>query len=310
MPKISVIVPVFNTEKYLRRCLDSIINQTYKDIEIIIVDDGSTDNSENIIIEYKKEYSDTIKYFKREHAGIAETRNFGVENVSGEYFVFVDSDDYIENTLVESLVENVSNTSVDVIKYKMIIVKHNNEQKINGPIFENKTGEQAFNELCFKDVLIDTPCLYLFNSKFYKENNFRFLEDTYHEDFGLIPLILVKANKVKSLEIYGYKYIQVEDSITRNENYEKTTKRANDLFIHYDNMIKELKKMEINKKTANNLKQYYINAILSRIKELKKIERKKYIQEIEKRKLVKYMKVNGIKQLLRKMCIIVKLKIG
>lgn len=310
MPKISVIVSVYNEEKYLRRCLDSILNQTYKDIEIIIINDGSTDNSEDIILEYKEKYLDIIKYFKKNNTGIAETRNVGIEKAAGEYFIFVDADDYVEHSLIEKLMKCVTVKNIDVVKYRMVIVKKNEEEKIDGPVFEEKTGEEAFNELCFKDILIDTPCLYLFNTKFYKGNNFRFLKDTYHEDFGLIPLIMVKAQSVKSLDIYGYKYMQVEDSITRNEDYGKTVKRANDLFVHYDNMIKEIKNMMLNKNTVSNLKQYYTNAILNAIKKLKRNERKKYIQEIEKRKLIKNIKVKKIKQLIKKIIIIIKVKIG
>ena len=106
MAKISVIVPVYNTSKYICKCLDSLINQTIKnEIEIIIVNDGSTDNSEEIIKNYieKQENKNLIKYYKKQNEGIAKTRNFGIEKATGEYILFVDSDDYIDNKLIEKL---------------------------------------------------------------------------------------------------------------------------------------------------------------------------------------------------------------
>ena len=89
---ISIIVPIYNSEKYLNKCIDSLINQTEKNIEIILVNDGSTDNSEEIIKEYKDK---RIKYYKNKNQGIGKTRNFGIEQATGSYIMFVDSDDYI-----------------------------------------------------------------------------------------------------------------------------------------------------------------------------------------------------------------------
>ena len=119
MQKISVIVPVYNTEKYIKKCLDSIINQTYSNIEIIIINDGSTDNSELIINEYLKEYPDKIKYYKKENGGLSDARNYGVTKATGDYICFVDSDDYIDINLFESLKMEVEKQT-QLIKYKII----------------------------------------------------------------------------------------------------------------------------------------------------------------------------------------------
>ena len=99
----SVIVPVYNVEKYLAKCLDSILAQTYSDFEIIVVNDGSPDNSQQIIDEYAKNYPDKIKPFIKANGGLSDARNFGVEKASGEYLLFVDSDDYIAEKLLENL---------------------------------------------------------------------------------------------------------------------------------------------------------------------------------------------------------------
>ena len=118
MKKISVIIPVYNTEKYLRRCFDSVIAQDYKNLEIVIINDGSEDNSEQIINEYKKKYPELISYYKKENSGVADTRNFGIEKAQGDYIMFLDSDDYIDKALLKTLEEYV-NKNIDLIKFKL-----------------------------------------------------------------------------------------------------------------------------------------------------------------------------------------------
>ena len=98
--KISIIVPIYNTEKYLGNCLNSIINQTYKNLEIILINDGSTDNSLSICNNYKNK-DNRIKIVNKTHTGVSDTRNIGIKNATGEYIGFVDSDDYIEQDLLK-----------------------------------------------------------------------------------------------------------------------------------------------------------------------------------------------------------------
>ena len=99
MPKVSVIVPIYNVEKYLKKCLDSLESQTLKDIEIILVNDGSKDESGNIAKEWS-EGKENIKYVEKENGGLSDARNFGLKYATGEYVAFLDSDDYVENTII------------------------------------------------------------------------------------------------------------------------------------------------------------------------------------------------------------------
>ena len=101
--KFSIIVPVYNVEKYLEKCLESILNQTFKDFEAIIVNDGSTDNSQEIIDKYVNKDQKIFKSFKKENGGLSDARNFGIERAKGEYIVFLDSDDYIDENLLNTL---------------------------------------------------------------------------------------------------------------------------------------------------------------------------------------------------------------
>ena len=95
MSKVSIIVPVYNTSSKLHKCLDSLVNQTIKDIEIIIVNDGSTDNCEQVVNEFKIKYNNIIKYYYKINEGVAKARNFGIKKANSDYIFFVDSDDYI-----------------------------------------------------------------------------------------------------------------------------------------------------------------------------------------------------------------------
>lgn len=305
MQKISVIVPVYKTENYLKKCLDSIINQIYNNFEVIIVNDGSTDNSELIVSEYLKEYPDKIKYYKKENGGLSDARNYGVERATGDYICFVDSDDYIDINLFENLKIEMDKQT-QLIKYKIIKVdsKYNEIERVNGPVFSNITGLQAFEYLMGKDVLLEVACLYLYKRDFYIENNFQFSKGLYHEDFGLLPLIITKAITVSSIDYYGYYYYMSDDSITRNVDYKKTRKRIWDMLEHYDNMLKLIDNDEsLNNKAILNIKLYYTNSIILKLKELNKEDRKKYIYEIKQRKMIKNIKPRNLKQLLKRLAL-------
>ena len=310
MPKISVIVPVYNTEKYLDKCLDSIVNQTFQDIEVIVVNDGSTDKSEKIILEYKNKYPEKIKYFKKENEGLSTTRNYGVKKAIGNYLSFVDSDDCIDINLFSNLQEEI-NKQVDLIKFKLVTVdnKYNEIARTDGPVFNNIDGQDAFNKLVFKDNLLEPACIYLYKKDYFIKNNYIFEKNRYNEDFGLIPIAIANSKKVSSINIYGYYYLQSDNSITRNGDYKKTYKSAHDLLFHYDNLIKKISESQLDKLTVNNLKQYYTNSILNKAKDLKKEDQNQYILEIKKRRMIKNIRPKNIKQLFKKIILKINIKV-
>ena len=121
MVKFSIIVPVYNVEKYLEDCLDSILKQTYDDFEVIVVNDGSTDNSQKVIDNYAKR-DNRIKAFKKKNGGVSDARNYGISKAKGEYFIFVDSDDTINDKLLEKLDKEIKKyDEIDLIKYQLQI---------------------------------------------------------------------------------------------------------------------------------------------------------------------------------------------
>ena len=126
---ISVIVPVYNVEKYIKKCLDSIIYQTYKNIEIILVDDGSTDNS-GIICDVYKERDKRIKVIHKKNNGVSAARNTGIENANGKWISFVDSDDWIDKNYFEILISKIYNNDIDCILCCYNRVVKNNVEKV------------------------------------------------------------------------------------------------------------------------------------------------------------------------------------
>lgn len=295
-------MPIYNVEKQLRRCIDGLLKQDSKELqtEIILVNDGSTDNSGNIAKEYASKYKDKIIYFEKENEGVSEARNFAIPYVTGEYMTFVDSDDYIEENLYAQLLKYM-NKEYDLVKFKAIKVNEQGE-KIEEPIiteFDNKTGEEAFDILYKIDTMIDIAWIYIYKSEFYKNNNFRFAKGLYHEDFGLMPLVMIKAKKVASTNIGTYNYVQTQNSITRGQDSKKS-KMSKDLLVHYDNMINEIVNYNISKRSKENLKIYYTNCIILNINNLQGEDRKNYIKEIRKRKMTRNIKARNIKQLLKK----------
>ena len=309
MKKISVIVPVYNVEKYLRKCLDSIIEQQYSNIEVIVVDDGSTDNSREIIKEYVSG-NDKIKYYKKENGGLSDARNYGVQKATGDYICFIDSDDYIDKNLFERI-KSYIDKDYDVIKYKIVTVSENGSsiEKHDGPVFDGKTGPEAFNILYASDEYLQPAVLYFIRKSFWDDNNFGFPIGKYHEDFATIPLIILKAKSVVSTDLYGYYYVQSSTSIMRGNDEEKVMQRAIDALHHYDRMCDEIKKYNLDKITEDNVKKYYTNCIIIKVGELSKENQKIYIRKIKKRKMYRNIKITSFKQFIKRIILSISVKL-
>lgn len=214
----------------------------------------------------------------------------------------MDSDDYIDKDLLIKQ-EEYMNKSIDIIKFKMKLVdmQGNEIKKIEGPTFDVKSGQDAFNELCFKDVLIDQLCIYLIKREYIASNNYRFVKGAYHEDFGLVPIMIANAKTVISTDFYGYFYVQSENSIMRNTDHSKTIKKMNDSFMYYDKMLETIKKLDLTNTTKDNIKLFYTNSILIKIEELENEDRNLFLQEFKKRKMYKNIKIKNPKQLIKKL---------
>ena len=202
MVDVSIIVPIYNAEKYLKKCIDSLVNQTKKEIEIILINDGSTDNTENIIKEYKDK---RIKYFKNENQGIGKTRNFGIKKAKGNYIMFVDSDDYVELNACEELYKKAEKEKSDLVicdYYKV----YNNGKKEEVTIKDFKpTTLKKYPELLLNVNL--APWNKLYKKSLIDYNNICFVENLKYEDAPFVAEVLDKAKKITKLNKYLNYYV-------------------------------------------------------------------------------------------------------
>ena len=213
MAKVSVIVPFYNSEKYLKRCLDSLVRQTLKDIEIIMVNDGSTDNGPDIVKSYMSD--DRIRIIDKENGGQASARNLGLTVASGDYIIFIDSDDYVESDLCEKLYDAIlKGFDIVVSDYYMV---DGNEKKYN------KISSCLEGEISLRDYLLTTVCPWnkIYKKSFLLDNNFRFPEGIIYEYYASIPTIVNYNPKVYYLPLAFVNYIHTEVSTMRSDEYKE-----------------------------------------------------------------------------------------
>ena len=277
---ISIIIPFDNT-KYLKRCVKSIIDNKYNDIEIILINDNIDFNDEEIIKMANAKYYKTTE----ETIGVGNARNLGIKNATGEYIMFVDVDDTINENLLSNVKEYIDE-KIEMIKYKMKIIRENKEYLTDEVSFEITDGETGFNNLCFKDKYLDSPCLYIIKKELFERTNLKFEKDVYHEDFGLIPQLIINAKSIVAINYYGYNYYQTEQSIMRNNDYSKDIKKVEDKIKLYEFLQKNIDKYKISNKTKSNMINFYINSIITAIGKLKKENRTYFIKILKKKRIV------------------------
>lgn len=274
MPKFSIIVPVYNVEEYIDDCLKSIKNQTFKDYEVIVVNDGTKDNSMDIVKKYD------VEIINQENGGLSAARNAGVKKAKGEYLIFLDSDDYIEKDLLKKINDSLKDNP-DVVRFQIKEVYPDKEIDFNEESFNTLNGVEAFNNIV-KYHFIENAWCYAIKRSYYLENKYEFKKGTYHEDYGLIPLVIIKAPKVKSISYIGYNYRQRENSIMSSKDYKKTIKKVDDFYNHYKYLVKEIDKTNIDSKI---FKSYITNSLLIKICELDNPEYKEYFNKLKEGKV-------------------------
>lgn len=222
--KISIIVPIYNIEKYLKKCIESIIEQTYKDIEIILVDDESQDESGTISDEYAKK-DERIKVYHKKNGGLSDARNFGIEKATGDFIMFVDGDDYIKPAMCEillrALIEN--DADVSICNYQYVSenpqdVKRWEKQNLSQPIRnEVITGRSVIEEKFCEEKHWYWVVAW---NKLYKKDIFKDIRFPYgkiHEDEFIIFDVFNSVNKLACVEADLYCYVQREGSIMNQE---------------------------------------------------------------------------------------------
>ena len=271
MAKVSVIVPIYNVEKYLPKCLDSLINQTLDDIEIILVNDGSTDNSGNIAKEYKAKYNDKFIYLEKENGGLSDARNFGIPYAKGEYIAFLDSDDYIEEDAYEKMYEKVKKEDADYIECDFIW-EYPNKQIIDKRIeyidkkdMVAKVRDVAWNKLIKRELII--------------KNNITFPKGLRYEDIEFTYKLIPFLQKVSYIDKPFVHYVQRNNSIANVQN-EKTA----DIFIILDNVEKYYKEKNLYDEYKEQIEYNYARYLLcSSLKRMCKVGDKAKRKELIKK---------------------------
>ena len=252
--KVSVIVPVYNVELYLEACLESIIGQTFKDIEIILVNDGSTDGSLGIMTSYASKDS-RIRVLNQANRGVSVARNTGLEHASGEYILFVDSDDTILPNAIEALYRKAGETGADlVIGNALFCYPDGNRFGFHffsrGATLNNgslRSGEAAYTELMEANKFPPLIWLYFIRREIIIDHRLYFQPGIIHEDELWCVKAMLNAQKVLLLDFNYYLYRQREGSIMRSDNYDYRIRSLFEVAKALHRYSEALKKKEVSK---------------------------------------------------------------
>ena len=256
MKKVSIIIPVYNAEKYLERCINSVINQTLKDIEVILINDGSKDNSQHIIDKYKKKYEDIIKTKTITNSGAANARNVGLELAEGEYIGFIDSDDYVERNMFEKLYNKAKKEESDIVVSGYFIEQ---EEKIKS--YQLGSLEHYNKSIKENPNIFVYGVPYLWNKIFRRElitkNNIKFNKFRIFEDLEFVYKLFLEANKISKVDEPLYYYIK--------ENESSLTAKFSDKFFDVIPAMKSLNQYAKTKDYYNDIADYILFIALNHI---------------------------------------------
>ena len=291
---VSFIVPVYNAETTIDKCLKSIfeLNKCSVDYEVIVVNDASEDGTANHVAKFER-YNENLVYIENdENRGISVSRNVGAEVASGDYLIFIDSDDYIEETLLCDI-EKYINEGVDLIKWNALITDENynyikNDLDIEDSYpskvkFDVCSGSEAFNQLFGKDNLLSCVWCYAIKKSIFE----KFPEGRYHEDYAKMMLMILKAKTVVSIGKFEYYYVMTGDSVMRNKSMKKLEKKMIDILFNFDNLIKEIEIMNIDKYTKENAEMYAMYSIVVVENDVYGSLKRIFHSELKKRKVRK-----------------------
>ena len=238
---ISIVVPVYNTDLYLEKCISSITNQTYKRLQILLIDDGSTDQSGKIC-DILAEKDDRIKVIHKSNGGLSDARNCGIENSDGEYLAFIDSDDYIAPNYIERLYEVIRERKAEIAICGLYIVEENQKNK---PI-KQRDGDYNGREIQWKLYAKGAMFYTITWNKMYLKSlfqNIRFPKGRIHEDYATTYKLFWNASKISVIEDCLYYYVMRQGSITHNAELEEKSCRHYIIFmeerIHFYDQCEE-----------------------------------------------------------------------
>lgn len=275
-PLLTVVIPVYNVEKYLNRCIESILLQEWKNYDILLVDDGSTDRSPQICDDYVKAY-DFISVIHKENGGLSEARNTGISQAKGEYVYFPDSDDWLEPDAFMALAEVLESQKFDIISFNREFVKGEEDAIVSEPemtqVFE---GKDAFVQMLKHSYITGFANDKIYRKSLFIDNNILFPKGKYYEDLGTNYKLFLSAKKVYATNQKYYHYlIDNPDSITQSWN----EKKFSDMFGFYkDIFYSDFVRSQLNQEELQISQLYYVNGLIHILASLYKSKLdKKYI---------------------------------
>ena len=212
MPKFSIIIPVYNVKDYLPECLDSVVQQTFQDYEVLVVDDGSTDGSAKVIDQYAKKY-DRILAFHKKNGGLSDARNYGLKKAKGEYIVFVDSDDFVSKELLFQCDEVIHRENPDILYFDFYEYFHSSHFRVLSGVKQICATEK-------ERYMISPPAAWnkVYKKSLFLDHDIWFPKGLWYEDLATTPRLLVHAQKISYLAEPLYYYRQREGSIMNTVN--------------------------------------------------------------------------------------------
>ena len=218
---VTVIVPIYNVENYLKKCVNSIINQTYENIEIILIDDGSTDGSGTICDEYLAK-DNRIKVIHKKNEGLSKARNVGIEISNGDFITFIDSDDYFDTKFIENMLKIAVESKADLIisGLKDVFEKQKNIYADESDYYTILSKEETYRKVLLQEEIDVSANAKLYQKEIFK--NIRYPVGELYEDIKIIDKIIENANKIVYTKYKGYFYLQRNGSIMHSKiNKEK-----------------------------------------------------------------------------------------
>lgn len=218
---LSVVIPVYNVQDYLTQCIESVLNQTYQDIEVILVDDGSTDRSLSICKSFEQK-DKRVHVIQQEHKKAAAARNMGIRLAKGEFLTFVDSDDFVDLTAYDKLLKIMQENKLDVIRGSYRIEKNGcycddiARKQIGRDVM---SGAAFFNCVYGKNIYCAHVGIGIYRTNYIRDNNLYFFEGITHEDELWIPRMVVHANRIQYVDCYFYYYRYREGSVMRKKDH-------------------------------------------------------------------------------------------
>jgi len=270
---LSIIIPVYNTEPYLRKCLDSTLVNLPPKSEILIINDGSPDQSDKIGSEYEKKYNGIIKQYKKENGGLSSAKNYGLKRAKGRYIIYLDSDDYVDPNMYMTMLKKALETDADIV-YCDIFQEYEDERRE----FFSMTNFEHDNDLM---RIVDIPLMATSCNKMVKKELFKGLmypEGFNNEDVAISPVLFVRAKKIEKVDSPFYIYLQRSGSIQNSGFSKKRFVIFDTAQMCFDNLFKE----KIDKKDIDIIKgsiysHQILGILLFIITRLTRKERLKYI---------------------------------